>query len=114
MSDVLCFCASFSLQVIFTKEVQLFRNIKNHSYLMDKKFKICFDTADIQAAYSKLLEHVCTICVGRPAFRTFQNLKDHMRKEHELQYCDLCVENLKVMVQVWYDETCSNYYLVTS
>jgi hypothetical protein len=89
-----------SLQVIFTKEVQLFRNIRNYSYLMDKKFKICFDTADIQAAYSRLLEHVCNICVGRPAFRTFQNLKDHMRKEHELYYCDLCVENLKVMVKL--------------
>lgn len=88
-----------SLQVIFTKEVQPFRNIKDCSYLMDKKFKICFDSADIQAAYSKLLEHVCTACPGRPAFRTFQNLKDHVRKEHELYYCDLCVENLKVMVK---------------
>ena len=63
---------------------------------MDKKFKICFDNADIQTAYSRLLEHVCNTCQGRPAFRTFQNLKDHVRKEHELYYCELCVDNLKV------------------
>jgi hypothetical protein len=87
------------VQVVFTKEVQPFRTIKDYTYLMDKKFKICFDSADIQAAYLKLLEHVCTICPGCPAFRTFANLKDHMRKEHELHYCDLCVENLKVIVK---------------
>ncbi|KAJ4441141.1 hypothetical protein ANN_10991 [Periplaneta americana] len=89
-------CRQDMPKVIFTKEVQLFRHVKNNSYLMDKKFKICFDNADIQTAYSKLLEHVCKVCHGRPAFRTFQNLKDHMRKEHELYYCDLCVENLKI------------------
>lgn len=89
-------CRQDMPKVIFTKEVQPFRNIKDCSYLMDKKFKIFFDNANIQAAYSKLLEHVCTVCPGHPAFRTFQNLKDHMRKEHELYYCDLCVENLKI------------------
>ncbi|GLH02957.1 E3 ubiquitin-protein ligase ZNF598 [Gryllus bimaculatus] len=89
-------CRQDMPKVIFTKNVQPFKNIKNNTYLMDKKFKICFDNAEIQSAYSKLLEHVCTICPGRPAFRTFQNLKDHMRKEHELHYCDLCVDNLKI------------------
>lgn len=83
-------------KVIFTKNVQPFKSIANNTYLMDKKFKICFDNAEIQAAYDKLLEHVCKICPGRPAFRTFNNLKDHMRKEHELYYCDLCVDNLKI------------------
>ncbi|PSN32860.1 hypothetical protein C0J52_10305 [Blattella germanica] len=89
-------CRQDMPKVIFTKDVQLFRNIKNNTYMMDKKFKICFDSSDIHSAYNRLLEHVCNICPGHPAYRTFQNLKDHMRKEHELHYCDLCVENLKI------------------
>nr|CAD7401893.1 unnamed protein product [Timema poppensis] len=83
-------------KVIFTKEVRPFRDLNNYTYLMDKKFKICFESAAIQTAYNKLLEHICLLCASRPAFRTFQNLKDHMKKEHELQYCNLCVDNLKI------------------
>nr|CAD7452158.1 unnamed protein product [Timema tahoe] len=86
----------FLFQVIFTKEVRPFRDLNNYTYLMDKKFKICFESAAIQTAYNKLLEHICLLCSSRPAFRTFQNLKDHMKKEHELQYCNLCVDNLKI------------------
>ncbi|XP_063224206.1 E3 ubiquitin-protein ligase ZNF598 [Bacillus rossius redtenbacheri] len=89
-------CRQDMPKVIFTKHVRPFKDIHSYTYPMDKKFKICFESPDIQAAYDKLLEHVCTICRNRPAFRTFQNLKDHMRKEHELQYCDLCVENLNI------------------
>ncbi|KAJ8883750.1 hypothetical protein PR048_015604 [Dryococelus australis] len=89
-------CRQDMPKVMFIKKVRPFKDLTNHTYPMDKKFKICFESSDIQASYDKLLEHVCTICRNRPAFRTFQNLKDHMRKEHELQYCDLCVANLNI------------------
>lgn len=55
--------------------------------------------SDIQASYNELLEHNCFKCKKENKvanFRTFALLKDHMRREHELHYCDLCVENLKV------------------
>lgn len=82
--------------VIFTEEVRPFRTIKDLSYLLDKKYKICFDNADIQRAFNTLLLHACNRCHGKPSFRTFQSLSDHMRREHELFYCDLCVDNLKI------------------
>lgn len=31
-----------------------------------------------------------------PPYRTFQGLRNHVRKEHDHFYCDLCVENLKI------------------
>ncbi|XP_049801549.1 E3 ubiquitin-protein ligase ZNF598 [Schistocerca nitens] len=92
-------CRQDMPKVIFTKEVKPFRSIRDGHYLMDKKFRICFENQGIQAAYNKLLEHVCTVCPGSPAFRTFQSLKDHMRKTHELHYCDLCVDNLKIFTR---------------
>lgn len=48
----------------------------------------------------KLLEHRCFMCeraqVKPWSFESFQQLKDHMRREHELFYCDLCCEHLKI------------------
>ncbi|KAG8224850.1 hypothetical protein J437_LFUL005453 [Ladona fulva] len=82
--------------VIFTEKVRPFRSIKGLSYLVDKKYKICFENTDIQRAFNVLLLHVCNQCHGKPSFRTFQNLSDHMRREHELFYCELCVDNLKI------------------
>ncbi|XP_046404437.1 E3 ubiquitin-protein ligase ZNF598 [Ischnura elegans] len=82
--------------VIFTEEVRPFRSIKDKPYLMDKKYKICFENADIQKAFNKLLLHVCNRCHTKPSFRTFSSLHDHMKREHELFYCNLCVDNLKI------------------
>lgn len=86
-------------QVIFTKAVRLYKELDKSlgvRFLFDRKFKIVFESADLQNAYNKLLAHVCSKCPGRHAFPTYVNLRDHMRKEHELFYCDLCVDNLKV------------------
>lgn len=65
------------------------------SNLQDRKFGLIFCTSDIRKAYDILLEHRCQICKDW-LFRTFIQLKDHMRKEHELFYCDICVENLRI------------------
>ncbi|KRT86116.1 hypothetical protein AMK59_849, partial [Oryctes borbonicus] len=90
------------LQVIFTKEVDLFNNLKHKAErinLQERKIGVLFCSGSIQREYYRLLEHNCPICDNRDRrwpFRTFQELKDHMRKEHELFYCDLCVSNLKI------------------
>lgn len=67
----------------------------NH-FVEDRKFGIIFTTTSIQKAYYQLLEHNCEICERCPPFRNFNQLKEHMRREHELYYCDLCVDNLHI------------------
>lgn len=101
---VLVKCVSFSLfltrfslfQVVFTNIVKPFSQIVISSLLQDVKFKIYFQSKIIQDAFYKLLEHSCSICPNSPSFKTFQTLHDHMKKQHDLHYCDLCVEHLKV------------------
>lgn len=92
-------------QVIFTREIKPFSSLKiklERSNFQDRRFGIYFATQGIQKAYSRLLEHSCSVCDNRDLaekrwpFRTFQQLKEHMRKEHELFYCDLCSDNLKI------------------
>ncbi len=65
---------------------------------MDKSVKIYFENPTIQEAYNKLLVHTCGVCPSKPGFSNLQNLKDHLRKEHEMFFCDLCVDNLKVEI----------------
>ncbi|KAK6643182.1 hypothetical protein RUM43_004685 [Polyplax serrata] len=83
-------------KVVFTNIVKPFSQIVISSLLQDVKFKIYFQSKIIQDAFYKLLEHSCSICPNSPSFKTFQTLHDHMKKQHDLHYCDLCVEHLKI------------------
>ncbi|KAL0278291.1 UNVERIFIED_CONTAM: hypothetical protein PYX00_000148 [Menopon gallinae] len=82
-------------KVIFSYSLKPFSEIVNSASYEDKKYKIHFQNKKIQDAFYKLLEHSCSICQNRQ-FKTFQHLYDHMRREHELYYCDLCVEHLRI------------------
>jgi hypothetical protein len=80
---------------VFAEEVQPFKKLRDQGW--DRKYKIGFCNSVVEAAFKKLLQHSCRVCTGKTEFRTFGALKDHMRREHELFYCDLCVDNLKVL-----------------
>ncbi|KAI4502498.1 hypothetical protein M0802_002410 [Mischocyttarus mexicanus] len=82
-------------KVVFTREIKPFRFLRKGG-LLDTRYDIYFDTIDIQDKFYELLVDVCTICEEIKVFSNFQSLKEHMRHQHELHYCDLCVENLKI------------------
>ena len=101
--------------MIFTTSRQRFEDIQNNIYIMDRKYKICFEDESVQQSYKELLQHTCPICnentydgkeseikegntsKHRPiVFSTFKQLDTHVRREHEMFYCDLCVDHLKV------------------
>ena len=80
---------------------------------MDRKYKICFEDESVQQSYKVLLQHECSVCkdqlsnnydngksdnkMTRPLiFSTFKQLETHVRREHEMFYCDLCSDHLKV------------------
>jgi hypothetical protein len=84
----------FNHQVVFAEEVRPFK--KQQSKTFDRKYKIAFINPNVEEAFRKLLDHTCKLCADVPEYRTFNALKDHMRREHERFYCDLCVDNLKV------------------
>ena len=92
-------------KVIFTLAELKFENIKDNIYPMDRKYKICFETEEIQNSYTQLLTHECPVCEDKVSFKTFQQLDKHLRREHEHYYCDLCVTNLKLFTR---DRKCYN------
>lgn len=82
-------------KVVFTREIKPFRSLTGTN-LLDTRYDIYFISLYIQEKFTKLLVNTCSICKEKPIFSSFSSLKDHMRQHHELYYCDLCVENLKV------------------
>ena len=88
-------CRQDMPKVIFTTALQKYENIKDNIYPMDRKFKICFETEEIQNSYLELLEHRSPID-PTVKFKTFEQLEKHVRREHEMYYCDLCVKELMI------------------
>ncbi|XP_017070474.2 E3 ubiquitin-protein ligase ZNF598 [Drosophila eugracilis] len=90
-------CRHVLSKVLFTLEKLPYRELEanNRSDFYSKKYRIGFCTAEIQQQFFKLLDHPCPKC-DAPPYRTFQGLRNHVRTEHSLLYCDLCVETLKI------------------
>ncbi|XP_012539918.1 E3 ubiquitin-protein ligase ZNF598 [Monomorium pharaonis] len=82
-------------KVVFTREIKPFHSLTGTN-LLDTRYDIYFRSFDIQEKFTELLANTCSICKEKLVFSSFNSLKDHMRQRHELHYCDLCVENLKI------------------
>nr|SVE78703.1 EOG090X01BP [Daphnia lumholtzi] len=97
--DACPICRQELTKVAFVKEAKPFQLLMLNLYPMDKVTRIHFENVFLQETFEKLLVDVCYTCPSKPTFANFQLLKDHLRKEHELFFCDLCVENLKIFSQ---------------
>ncbi|XP_055374209.1 E3 ubiquitin-protein ligase ZNF598 [Condylostylus longicornis] len=99
-------CRKSLSKVIFTHKKQKYRELEasNRSEHYNKKYKIAFENSKIQNAFYTLLDHPCPICKCSP-FHHFDALKDHVRKEHERFYCDICTEHLKIFT---FERKCYN------
>ncbi|KAJ8667351.1 hypothetical protein QAD02_009013 [Eretmocerus hayati] len=82
-------------KVVFTREIKPFRFLRK-GHLYDSKYNIYFDSPDIQKLFYDLLANKCSVCQDNQVFSSFNSLKDHMRRKHDLHFCDLCVDNLKI------------------
>ncbi|KAG5678449.1 hypothetical protein PVAND_008121 [Polypedilum vanderplanki] len=87
-------------KVIFTKSIDLYATLDRNTRtgLFEKKFRIVFSDHEIQKAFYHLLANRCPRCSEeeQKPFADFQKLKEHVRKAHELYYCEICTENLKI------------------
>ncbi|XP_053675120.1 E3 ubiquitin-protein ligase ZNF598 [Anopheles nili] len=90
-------CRRDLAKVIFSKTLLPYQqlDIKNRSGLYDKKYRICFTEQQVQQAFFQLLDNKCPRC-DQSNFPKFEMLREHVRKKHELFYCDICTQHLKV------------------
>lgn len=91
------FCCSF--KVIFTTNKDLkFTKLETKRCLeYNSRYKIYFENELCLTEFYRLQEFRCQICFNDDTL--FSNLKElelHLRKEHDLFLCELCVNHLKI------------------
>ena len=64
---------------------------------LDRKYGIYFQNDDINQMYIDLLLNICPLC--KEVSRNVDELRRHVRKNHDKQYCDICLKNLKIFPQ---------------
>uniref|UniRef100_A0A8C4FHL3 Zinc finger protein 598, E3 ubiquitin ligase n=1 Tax=Catagonus wagneri TaxID=51154 RepID=A0A8C4FHL3_9CETA len=97
-------CREELRQVVFGKKLPAFATIPVHQLQHEKKYGICFADDKVFALYRQLLQHECPRCPELPPFGLFGDLEQHMRKQHELFCCKLCLKHLKIFTyeRKWY------------
>ncbi|ALC40756.1 CG11414 [Drosophila busckii] len=88
-------CRHVLSKVLFTREKLPYLELDATSRFYSKKYRIGFCTADIQQKFYQLLDHPCSKC-DVPPYRNFEDLRNHVQREHNVYFCDLCVDNLKI------------------
>ncbi|XP_040539887.1 E3 ubiquitin-protein ligase ZNF598 isoform X3 [Gallus gallus] len=90
--------------VVFGRKLTSFSTIALSKLQHEKKYDIYFMDGEVYALYRKLLQHECFLCPDLKPFNTFADLEQHMRKQHELFCCKLCVKHLKIFTyeRKWY------------
>uniref|UniRef100_A0A224YLW0 RING-type E3 ubiquitin transferase n=1 Tax=Rhipicephalus zambeziensis TaxID=60191 RepID=A0A224YLW0_9ACAR len=88
-------------KVIFVKECCPYEELNKRLYQVDVRPQICFEDESVRQAYRELLDNRCKYCPPSSTkpptvFSSFAQLRNHVRKEHNRTYCDLCVEHLKI------------------
>lgn len=97
-------CREELRQVVFGKKLPAFAMIPIHQLQHEKKYDIYFADGKVFALYRQLLQHECPRCPHLPPFSLFGDLEQHMRKQHELFCCKLCLKHLKIFTheRKWY------------
>lgn len=92
-------------KVVFVKKLEAFHSLPFRQFPCDKKHDIYFGDEKIYSQYRHLLLAECVRCSEPKIFSKFEELEQHMRKQHELFCCKLCSKYLKIFSheRKWYN-----------
>ncbi|XP_071330288.1 E3 ubiquitin-protein ligase ZNF598 isoform X2 [Trachinotus anak] len=92
-------------KVVFVKKLDAFSSLPYQQFPCEKKHDIYFGNEKIYAQYRHLLLSECVRCSEPKIFSRFEELEQHMRKQHELFCCKLCTKHLKIFSheRKWYN-----------
>ena len=93
--DLCPVCRKELPRVIFSKKKDKYEHLVSLKLIKDKDYDVGVYFADLAIIkdYRQILEHRCPVCPNRPPDRTFDQTKAHLRKEHTLFYCEICLEH---------------------
>ncbi|XP_038136251.1 E3 ubiquitin-protein ligase ZNF598 isoform X1 [Cyprinodon tularosa] len=92
-------------KVVFVKKLKTFQSLPYQQFPCEKKYDIYFIDEMTHSQYRRLLLSECVRCQEPKVFSRFEELEQHMRKQHELFCCKLCSKHLKIFSyeRKWYN-----------
>ncbi|XP_017271975.1 E3 ubiquitin-protein ligase ZNF598 [Kryptolebias marmoratus] len=92
-------------KVVFIKKLKAFQSLPYQQFPCEKKHDIYFGDEMIFSQYRRLLLSECPLCREPKVFSRFEELEQHMRKQHEVFCCKLCLKHLKIFSyeRKWYN-----------
>lgn len=92
-------------KVLFVKKLEAFSSLPYRQFPCEKKHDIYFGDEKIYAKFRHLLLSECVRCSEPKVFSRFEELEQHMRKQHEVFCCKLCTKHLKIFSheRKWYN-----------
>jgi len=68
---------------------------------VDKKLGLCYTSKEVRNKVKELLQHKCKLCPDRPPYSHFDQLRDHIKKEHQLMFCMICLQHHRKFTHEW-------------
>ncbi|KAK6312612.1 hypothetical protein J4Q44_G00182760 [Coregonus suidteri] len=92
-------------KVVFVQKLVAFSALPLQTLQVERKHDIYFTDPKIYAQFRTLLLSECPICPESKVFSKFEELEQHMRKQHELFCCKLCTKHLQIFSheRKWYN-----------
>uniref|UniRef100_A0A3B3WGI5 RING-type E3 ubiquitin transferase n=1 Tax=Poecilia mexicana TaxID=48701 RepID=A0A3B3WGI5_9TELE len=92
-------------KVVFVKKLKTFQALPYQQFPFEKRYDIYFVDEMTHSQYRRLLLSECVRCPEPKVFSRFEELEQHMRKQHELFCCKLCSKHLKIFSyeRKWYN-----------
>ena len=60
------------------------------------KYDLFFHNRRLYDAFLGILDHSCQLCPDMPPARNLRKLKEHASRAHNLYFCDICLQHLKL------------------
>ncbi|CAL8305882.1 unnamed protein product [Merluccius merluccius] len=92
-------------KVVFVKRLAAFSTLPFQQFHCEQSHDIYFSDAKIHTRFRRLLLPECPHCPEPKIFSRFEELEQHVRKQHELFCCKLCTKHLKIFSheRKWYN-----------
>ena len=94
-SVILCLFIYLLIQVVVVEKRLPFDSISYKS-IEEDRYGFIFTKHSFKKAFDSLKSLYCSKCSDHPYFSNLKSLQDHLRKEHDLYFCELCLSHLNL------------------
>ena len=81
--------------MIVVEKPKQFSSISIRKPLLNRKYGFVFENATLLSHFNTIRSIRCSKC-NSGQFTSIKQLEDHVRKEHALFFCEICLNNLKL------------------